>query len=159
VDENNGKAVNLGLYARPPGLPGFQAGFSFYRDSLYPAGLPAIGEMIFSGHAIYQNAGLEIMNEALVMRHSLDGGRVFTIPGFYSQVSKRFGKIRPYFRYEYVNVPRTEPLFGDVGLLHGPIGGIRYDFSDFAAYKLEYFRDFTRSGNWNGLRTQVSFTF
>jgi hypothetical protein len=159
LDENNGKAVNLGLYARPLGLPGFQAGFSIYRDSLHPAGLPAIGQTIFSGHAIYQSAGLEIMNEAVVMRHSLDGGQVFTIPGFYSQVSKRFGKIRPYFRYEYMNVPRSEPLFGDIGLLHGPVVGIRYDFSDFAAYKLEYFRDFTRSSDWNGLRTQVSFTF
>jgi hypothetical protein len=159
VDENNGKSVNLGLYARPLGLPGFQAGFSIYRDSLHAAGLPTIGQTIFSGHAIYQNAGLEIMNEAVVVRHNEDGGRVFNTLGFYSQLSKRFGKFRPYFRYEYMNVPRSEPLFGDVGLLHGPIGGIRYDFSDFAAYKLEYFRDFTRSSDWNGLRTQVSFTF
>jgi hypothetical protein len=159
VDENNGKAVNLALYARPGGWPGFQAGFSVYRDSLHPVGSASIGETIFSGHAIYQSAGLEVLNEVVVLRHSVAGGRLFYIPAFYSQLSKRFGKFRPYFRYEYMNVPRGEPLFGDIGLLHGPIGGIRYDFSDFAAYKVEYFRDFTRSGDWNGLTTQVSFTF
>ena len=159
LDENNGKAVNFGLYARPGGLPGFQAGFSIYRDSLHPAGSANIGQTIFSGHAVYQSAGLEVMNEVVVLRHNVAGGRLFYIPAFYSQLSKRFGKVRPYFRYEYMNVPRGEPMYGDVGLLHGPIGGIRYDFSDFAAYKVEYFRDFTRSGNWNGLRTQVSFTF
>jgi len=159
VDENNGKAINLGLYARPGRLPGFQAGFSVYRDTLHPAGSPKIGQTILSGHAIYQSAGLEFMNEAVVLRHNADGGRVMHIPAFYSQLSKRFGKVRPYFRYEYINVPRGEPLFGDVGLLHGPIGGVRYDFSDFAAYKIEYFRDFTRFSDWNGVRTQVSFTF
>ena len=95
----------------------------------------------------------------VVLRHNVDDGHLFYIPAFYSQLSKRFGKVRPYFRYEYMNVPRGEPLLGDVGLQHGPIGGIRYDFSDFAAYKVEYFRDFTRSGNWNALRTQVSFNF
>jgi hypothetical protein len=159
VDENNGKSVNLGLYARPGGVPGFQAGFSVYRDSLHPLSLPKIGQTIFSGHAVYQRAGLELLNEAVVMRHNVDGGKVFHIPAFYSQLSKQFGKVRPYFRYEYINVPRGEPMFGDIGLLHGPIGGVRYDFSDFAAYKVEYFRDFTRFSDWNGVRTEVSFTF
>jgi hypothetical protein len=159
VDENNGKAVNFGLYARPGRLPGFQAGFSIYHDSLHPAGLSTIRQTIFSGHSIYQNAGLEFMNEVVVLHHTMENGLASHIPAFYSQLSKRFGKFRPYFRYEYVNVPRGELLFGDVGLLHGPIGGVRYDFSEFAAYKVEYFRNFTRSGDWNGLRTQVSFTF
>jgi hypothetical protein len=40
------------------------------------------------------------MNEAIVLRHAVDGGRVFHIPAFYSQISRRFGRVRPYFRYE-----------------------------------------------------------
>lgn len=40
VDENGGKAVNLGLFARPDWAPGFQAGFSVYRDRLTPDGFP-----------------------------------------------------------------------------------------------------------------------
>src|SRR5579872_1478439 len=35
-DENNGKAVNFALYARPASIRGFQAGVSVYRDSLHP---------------------------------------------------------------------------------------------------------------------------
>jgi hypothetical protein len=159
VDENSGKAVNVGLYARPGGLPGFQAGFSVYHDSLHPGGSSGIGQTIISGHAVYQKGSLEYLNEVVVLRHAVEGGEVFHIPAFYSQLSKGFGRVRPYLRYEYMNVPAAEPLFHDVGLLHGPTGGLRYDFSDFAAYKFEYFRDFTRSRNWNGVRTSVSFTF
>ena len=102
-----GKSVNLGLYARPLGLPGFQAGFSIYRDSLHPAGSPTIGQTIFSGHAIYQSAGLEIHERSRCDAPQRGWRPGVHIPGFYSQVSKRFGKIRPYFRYEYVNVPRA----------------------------------------------------
>ena len=58
-----------------------------------------------------------------------------------------------------MNVPRTEPLYSDIGLRHGPVGGLRFDFNEFAAYKLEFFRDIQRNVRSNGLRTQVSFTF
>lgn len=166
-DENNGKAVNLAVYARPSALRGFQAGFSVYRDTLHPVTSydlapfsKPIGQNIFAGHAVYQGSRVEFLNEVVVLRHALQNGPVYHIPAFYSQISVPFGKIRPYFRYEYMNVPRNEPMFGDVGLRHGPFAGIRYDFSDFAAFKLEYFRLMQRDINpFNGLRTQVSFTF
>ena len=159
TDENNGKAVNLGIYSRPQGIPGFQTGFSLYRDSLHPEGIGKIGQTIFAGHVVYQQSGLEFLNEAIVLRHAVQGGGVFHIPAFYSQVSKRMGEVRPYFRYEYMNVPRAEPLYSDIGLRHGPVGGLRFDFNEFAAYKLEFFRDMERNVKSNGLRTQVSFTF
>lgn len=159
TDENNGKAVNLGIYSRPQGISGFQTGFSLYRDSLHPVGIGKIGQTIFAGHVVYQQSGLEFLNEAIVLRHTVQGGGVFHIPAFYSQVSKRMGEVRPYFRYEYMNVPRAEPLYSDIGLRHGPVGGLRFDFNEFAAYKLEFFRDMERNVKSNGLRTQVSFTF
>src|SRR5437867_8457218 len=144
TDENNGKAVNLGIYCRPQGIPGFQTGFSLYRDSLHPEGIGKIGQTIFAGHVVYQQSGLEFLNEAIVLRHAVQGGGVFHIPAFYSQVSKRMGEVRPYFRYEYMNVPRAEPLYSDIGLRHGPVGGLRFDFNEFAAYKPEFFRDMER---------------
>jgi hypothetical protein len=86
--------------------------------------------------------------------------KLYHIPAFYSQMSKGFGKVWPYFRYEYMNVPRNEPLYSDVGLMHGPVTGIRYNFSEFAAFKLEYNRIMRRDQDAiNALRTQVSFTF
>lgn len=159
LDENNGKSYNLGLIARPSRLPGFQAGFSVYRDQLHPEGLSSIGQTIYSGHAVYHSSRLELMNELIVMKHSLPNNHSSTIPGFYSQASIPRGKFRPYFRYEYLNVPQSSPLYSDVGLRHGPTAGLRFDLSEFAAYKVEYFRDMRRAIAGNGLRTQISFTF
>jgi hypothetical protein len=52
VDENNGKAFNLGFIARPDNFPGLTAGFSFYRDQLAPESLPKVGESIFAAHVV-----------------------------------------------------------------------------------------------------------
>jgi hypothetical protein len=160
-DENNGKSVNFGLLSRPKALPGFETGISIYHDRLYPDTGLNIVQNIYSAHATYEGPRFEFLNEAVVLTHKVEStGRLFTIPTYYSQISKAFGKVRPYARYEYINVPRDAPLFGDVGLHHGPIAGIRYDFSEFAAYKLEYFRLMQRDlPAINGFRTQVAFTF
>ena len=48
VDENRRKAVNLALIARPASIPGFQAGFSVYRDRLTPGEQPSISETIMA---------------------------------------------------------------------------------------------------------------
>lgn len=71
-----------------------------------------------------------------------------------------WGKYRPYFSYEYLNIARNEPVWGSVGLRHGPSTGIRYELNESVAFKLEYFRLMRRAvGDVSGLRTQVSFTF
>jgi hypothetical protein len=165
--ENNGKAFNLALYARPVAVHGFQVGGSIYRNTLHPALAfdltpfnNRIGQTIFSGYAVYQGSRFEFLNEAVMVRHAIDRGPTYNIPAFYSQVSESFGRLRPYFRYEYMNVPAGNPMFGDVGLRHGPFTGIRLDFNSLAAFKLEYFRLMQRAINpFNGLRTQVTFTF
>jgi hypothetical protein len=160
-DENNGKSFNLGLYARPTSVRGLQAGVSVYRDTLHPDFTSKIGQTIWAGHVVYQRPKFEFLNEAVAIRHAVNGGGTFVTPGFYSQISRAWKSVRPYFRYEYINAPRLEPMFRDVGLIHGPVTGIRYDFSEFAAWKLEYNRVMRRDGlpAINGLRTQVSFTF
>ncbi len=161
VDENNGKSANFAIISRPAGLPGFEAGFSVYHDRLTPEGMPRIGQTIFAAHAIYQSSRFEWLNEALVVRNAIESpGRVIHTPGFYSQISRKFGFVRPYFRYQYVNVPESDPIFSDVGLRHGPSVGVRYDFSEFAAFKLQYDRTERRSlSGFNGITTQLSFTF
>lgn len=159
VDENNGKSFNLGLYAKPKSLPGFQTGFSFYRDSLTPAGAPKVGQSIMAGHVVYQNRLYEVLNEAVVVRHER-GGRVFYTPGLYTQFSRRFGDLRPYARYQYVNVPSDDPIYPDVGRRNGPSVGVRYDVSEFAAFKAQY--DHTqrrRQSPIDELLLQFAFTF
>jgi len=170
VDEHNGKSFNLAFYVRPTGFRGLQAGLSVYHDNLTPIALPNISENIFAAHAVFVRPSFEWLNEALLIRHAPNGtSRVFNTPGFYTQLSRRWGSYRPYFRYQYVNAANAEPLFGpQVGLQHGPSIGLRYDPSESVAFKLQY--DYTSrrqlqpitglpNQSVNGLAAQLGFTF
>jgi len=160
-DDNNGKSFNLGFFVRPSQVPGMQFGFSNYHDHVTPPAQSGVVENILAGHVVYQTPQFEFMNEAVLQRHTLDSnGSTTNIPGFYSQISRRFGSYRPYFRYEYVNVPARDPLFADIGLLHGPKAGLRYSLSEFAAFKVEVGRDMRRGvSGANLFGTQLSFAF
>jgi len=96
---------------------GLQIGFSGYHDNLTALGAPNVRETILAAHVVYQRPRFEFLNEAVLLRHSPAGGSpsVNTL-GFYTQISRQFGSYRPYFRYQYVNVPDRDPLFPDVHL-------------------------------------------
>jgi len=161
VDDSNRKAFNLAIFARPTKVPGLQIGFSVYKDQQVPLGKLAVGETILAAYAIYSSTNFEWLNEALVVRHAPKGlEHVFQTPGFYSQISKRWGSYRPYFRYQYINASPNEPIFTDVGLRAGPSVGVRYDASESVALKLQY--DFTSLRNQpatQGAQAQIGFTF
>lgn len=161
IDFNNGLAVNLALLARPEWLPGLQAGVSVYRDRISPEGLPQMGQTITAAHVVYQNRTVELLNEAIVIRHTPgDSRRALTTAGFYTQVSRKFGGYQPFLRYQYVNAASGSPVFADVGLRHGPAVGLRHDFNEFAAVKAQYERLTRRGQNpVNKLGLQLSFTF
>jgi hypothetical protein len=161
IDEQNHKAFNLALFAKPEAIRGLQVGFSAYRDLLAPANSPRIGETILAAHAVFIRPQFEWLNEALVVRHSIFGtSQVFNTPGFYSQISKQFRSYRPYFRYQYVNAANTEPVFPDVRLRQGPSVGLRYDASESVALKLQYDRTALRGqAAISALALQVGFTF
>lgn len=160
IDENNGKSINLALFARPNAVHGLQVGFSAYHDGLQPVGAARIGETILAAHAVLQRPNFEWLSEALVIRHAVDGGHVFDTPGFYSQISKVFGPYRPYFRYQYVNASDQEPVFPFVGLQHGPSVGLRFDASEAVALKLQYdHANYRQQQSVNGLELQFAFTF
>jgi hypothetical protein len=165
VDDENHKAYNLAVFARPEAVPGLQTGFSVYRDLLIPINSPKVSETIMAFHAVLERQKYEWLNEVLLDRQALaNGGRVYNTPGFYSLVSRQFGAWRPYFRYQYVNVAKTNPIFPDVGLQNGPSVGIRFDASEFVAVKFQYDHTFQRQepGTQPGFSTltlQIGFTF
>jgi hypothetical protein len=160
-DDNNGKAFNLGFFVRPDRVPGLQFGFANYHDHVTPPAKANVTENILSAHVIYQNSRFEFLNEAVLLRHSIDKSNFTSnISAFYSQVSKQFGNYRPYFRYEYVNVPGSDPLYSDVALVHGPKAGLRFNLNDFTALKIEYGREMHRGlSSVNRVGTQLSFAF
>jgi hypothetical protein len=162
-DENNGNHINIGMFARPELVPGLQIGGSIYHDQIsdFIRG-PSIrlGQTIVNGHVIYIRHGIEFLNEGFLIRHAYEQSlTVFNMPAFYSQISKQYGHIRPFFRYQYINA-NPSSLFQDVGLREGPSFGARYDFNDFIAFKAQM--DHTlRKGepDLNGLHFQLAFTF
>lgn len=161
VDDQNRKAFNLAMFARPESLHGLQAGFSFYHDVLAPQDQPRVSEWIYAAHAILVRPRYEWLNEVVLDRHAMLGTpAVYNTPAFYSQISRQFGSYRPYARYEYMNASRTEPVFPDVGLRQGPSLGIRYDPSESVALKLQYdYKQLRDQPAMNGLTLQMGFTF
>jgi hypothetical protein len=162
-DENNGNHVNAGLFVRPDSLPGLQIGGSIYHDQISDFRLgPTVrlGQTIVNGHVVYVRHGIELLNESFLIRHAYENtSTVFNIPAFYSQISKQFGRIRPFFRYQYINA-NPGSIFEDVELRYGPSFGARYDFNDFVAFKAQLDHSVRRGQNdLNGLHFQLAFTF
>ena len=167
IDENNGLGINLALIAKPGRWPGFQAGFSFYRDRMSPVtsqgiALSPIGQQIYAAHALYQNTSFQFLNEVILVRHELRNGSrvVFDSPAFYSLLSRSFGAVRPFLRYQYFNASNNEPIYSDLGRRNGPSAGIRYDFSEYADFKAQYdHMDDNNRKPSNGGQLQIDFTF
>jgi hypothetical protein len=163
-DENNGNHVNIGLFVRPEVFPGLQIGGSFYHDKISDSRVQfptRIGQTIVNVHAVYMAHGIEILNEGFLIRHTPENNHNSSnMPAFYSQFSKRFGNIRPFFRYQYVNANKEDTIFEDVGLRYGPSFGARYDFNGNIAVKAQLDHTFRKDQpDLNGLHLQLAFTF
>ena len=165
-DSHNGKSFNFAVFARPSWVSGLQAGFSIYHDHLTFADNLDHSEFISTVHVVYANPTYEFLNEGMLVRHTTAGVRDSRTTGFYTQFSRKFGAYRPYFRYSYVNAPDNDPIYGDpldgpvVGRRDGPAVGVRWDFTDHSAVKLQYEREGRRGQpTSNGLATEISFAY
>jgi hypothetical protein len=165
-DRNNGKAVNFGLSARPHQVQDLLVGFSFRHDKLSDVLNLGVSENIPVVYAIYTGHNYEWLNEGMWVRHELPGGAIYRTPGFYTQISRGFGPYRPYFRYSYVNAPNGDPIYGNpaeiepVGRINGPSVGLRYDFTEHTAFKLQYDREASNNApTSNGGSAQFDFIF
>jgi hypothetical protein len=160
LSDRNHKAFNLAFYSRPDWAPGLQVGGSWYHDRLVPAGIPHVTQDIESAYVVYLTPRLEFMNEAVLLTNRLDGtGKPFHTPLMYTQIAKRFGKYTPYFRYQYVNSPGGDPVNVYTDRYQGPSLGLRFDFAEFASFKLQYNRLDQRAAASNSLDSQIGFTF
>lgn len=159
-DENNRKAYNVGLFVKPDKLDGFQAGVSVYRDRLEPAGRTAINQNIVGAYAVYIRPRFEFLSEAAVVTDSpVTGGANYQSVTGYTQVSRRFGHLRPYLRLEYQTVSPYDPIYPGLGVRKSFETGIRRDIGEFFAVKFQLGRTY-----WNGVwafdpQAQVSYTF
>jgi hypothetical protein len=175
TDENNGNHFNVALFLTPDRFPGLRIGGSFYHDQISNLeDVTATGleipestdterwnQTIVNGHVVYVAHGIEFLNEGFLIRHAPIGpGETFNTPAFYSQFSKQFGPIRPFFRYQYMNASSLNVIFNDIDLRYGPSFGARYDINDFLAFKAQLDRTARRGlPDISGLQLQLSATF
>lgn len=163
ADENDNKAVNVALMSRPASLPGLQVGFSAYRDRRTPRRHEVVDETIIAAHIVYESPSFEQLNEVIVISHTPARSARSTTTSFYTQVAPRFGRYHPYFRFEYLDVPKDAfgPVIADIaGRSYGPSVGVRFDAATAVALKLQYDR-FTGPirNETTGLTAQIAFTF
>ena len=161
LSDKNHKAFNVAGYFKPEWVHGLQIGVNYYRDRRVPEGIPHVDNTIAGAYLVYITPTWEFLNEFQVQRdHSLGSAITYNTPLGYTQLSRKFGKYRPYLRWQEVNVPLNDPLYGVVGRYEGPSFGMRMDFTDFAALKVQYNRVYTRDPlAKNGVDGQVAFTF
>jgi hypothetical protein len=164
-DVNNNRAWLVNLFVKPDLLYGLQAGGSVYRDKITLAP-NQYGEWITSGHLVWARENPEVIAEVANVRHRAMGSssNVSNSIAYYIQTAYRLPWLerlwKPYYRFEYIHIPKSDTVFRLVPSANTHIVGMRYDVSSFAAFKLEY-RNIGRPGQprINGAFAQTSFTF
>lgn len=160
LSDRNRKSYNLAFFIKPDWVRGMQMGGSYYNDVLEPAGMPHVNQSIVSGYVVFFSPKWEFLNEAVLLTNKEEGvATPFHTPLMYTQVARAFGKYKPYFRYQYVNSPGNDPINIYTDRYQGPSLGVRWDFSDFAALKLQYNRLEQRASASNSFNSQIGFTF
>ena len=167
-DNNNNRAWVANLYARPSGLYGLQMGFSLYRDKITLSNGLNYREWITSAYAVYTKETPEILAEFYNVNHrQVDTDLSSNSQAFYVQVAYRLPwlerTLKPYYRFEYIHTPLSEQVFANMDLVESTLG-LRYDITNYAAFKAEFRRADRQSPISpvpvvNGLFLQTSFTF
>lgn len=161
--DNNTPSVNVALVMRPERWDGLQLGTSLYRDrlTLQDTTRAPIDEIVGGAYALYKTDAVELLGEWLGVRHrSRADGAANLSRGWYAQASRRFRALRPYVRYDYVDVPNSDQLFAFLGRRSGPTGGVRWDFDALAALKVQTSHlQQTMRPTMNRIDAQVSFMF
>lgn len=161
LSDKNHKAYNLAAFVKPSRLPGLQMGGSFYQDEMVPTGVPHVRQNIGSLYAVFTNSSWEFLNEVvLVSDKSVGAAKSDNSPMMYTQLSHKYGKYRPYARYQYLNDNASDPTLSYTGRYQGPSAGLRMDFTDYVALKAQYNRLYQRDvPAANGLDLQMAFAF
>lgn len=172
ADANNNRAWLVNVFSRPRIFKHLQIGGSVYNDELtFSSDTPSpegrnFREWIASGHIVWTGETPEFLAEFANVRHrSILTGNTFDSQGGYVQVAYRLPvwnkRWKPYARYDYIQVPEDDITFGEVEDVRGLTFGLRYDISDFTAFKAEYRngRGALNQDRVNSVVMQTAFTF
>ncbi|HMF95764.1 MAG TPA: hypothetical protein VKE96_15795 [Vicinamibacterales bacterium] len=161
LDQNKAKSTNFGLSLRPERWHGAEIGGSFYRDDIPDQGGLAVKNQIVDAYGVYRTPAVELMAEWLRLsyRHETSGPR-YDNHGGYLQASRAFGKIRPYYRYDRLDVDPGTPFIGTFPSSETHEIGARFDPAAWVGLKAQYERLHTGDHDpANGMHVQLVFVF
>jgi hypothetical protein len=152
TDANGAKAYNIRLRLEPAFADGLILGGNAYFDTINAAIDPQdpaaprerIRELILGAHVVYLEHNIHFIAEYLHVSHkvSATGYASVTQAGFV-ELGYTLGRITPYARIQRVSFPATLDLFyannvlGQLGSLYASVAGLRFEMSDYLAFKLE----------------------
>jgi hypothetical protein len=165
-DSNNNRAWVANVYARPARFYGLQVGASVYRDELTPKPGQNYREWITAADVVWTKEKPEFLAEYANVYHSDElTSNTWDSQAFYVQLAYRFpwqqSKWKPYYRFDYIHKHENDPTLLDVLDLSGSTLGVRYDITNYAAFKGEYrnSRHGVNEPRVNGAFFQTAFTF
>jgi Phosphate-selective porin O and P len=165
-DSNDNRSWVTAVYARPTRFYGLQVGASVYRDKLTPKPGQNFGEWITAADVVWTKEKPEFLAEYANVHHRDElTANTWDSQAFYVQVAYRLpwqqSKWKPYYRFEYIHKPESDPTLVDVLDLSGSTLGVRYDITNYAAFKGEYrnSRHGVNETRVNGAFFQTAFTF
>jgi hypothetical protein len=159
-DTNAAKSTNVGVSFRPERGRGLEIGGSYYRDRIWRADMGPVAHRIAAGFVVYRSPTIELMAEVLRLSHRGDAGLRSASHGGYTQLSKAWGRIRPYYRFDWLTVDPTAPFIGQTDSYRAHILGLRVDTSQWVGLKAQY--EHGNDGRRQGIdsvRTQLVFVF
>jgi hypothetical protein len=164
-DINSDRALVARLNARPDSVFGLEAGVAYYGDKITLETGEEFDEQIGNVYVVYTRETPEVITEYHHLeRENTVTRESFVSDGFYAQVAYRLpvwnDRLKPYARYERVDVANSEPVFDSATDLDGYTVGLRIDVSIFVAVKAEYRRQRTNQDPYvNAGIAQISWAF
>src|SRR5262249_23263447 len=161
LDQNKAKSTNLGLSLRPERWHGAEIGGSFYRDEIPDEAGLAVRNQIVNAYGVYRTPPGEMMGGWLRPAYPPGTlGRRYDNHGGYVQASRAFGTIRPYYRYDRLDIDPGTPFIGTFPSSETHVLGARFDPAAWVGLKAQYERLHTGDhGPANGVHVQLVFVF
>lgn len=171
-DDDNNRALLASVNVRHDAIYRLNIGASAYSDKISVM-LPSadrIKEQITAVHVAWTDERPEFIVEAASVRHESEStGQSWEHTAMYVQLGWRLpwdeNRWKPYLRFESINPEAGDPVF----LHHGTeplvvnqvidMLGLRHDFADYAAAKLELRRQRQKGMDVEGIHVQIAFTF
>jgi hypothetical protein len=159
-DSNDAKSTNIGVSYRSDRWRGFEVGASYYRDMIRQTATSTVDQNIAAIYAVYRTPSTELMVEWLGLTHVTEDRSRYRNDGGYAQLSRAWGELRPYYRFDRLAISPATPFIGPLGSFTAHIAGLRVDPMKWLGFKMQYERT-DESGQFgvNGVRTQFVFVF